>query len=232
MRDFDFCDIEFEETDCLFCKDKTEKEVLFRVPDRVNRLPGRFNLVRCKNCGLVFQDPRPKEEYIKYYYPDEAGYFQPTRKKQNKYLQWIGKNIRINFYNYENLGKKNLILKVLLFPLYFYFFKHQTIPHYVKNGRLLEIGCSHGEKLKKLKNCGWEVIGIEPNEKAAKYGMENRELDIKIGSILALVTLILGAYYFGVTGIILSRIVNATSVSFFGFLTIKRTISNSMEILR
>lgn len=184
MRKFDFKEIEFEEVNCLFCKDKMEKEVLFKVPDRVNRLPGRFNLVRCKNCGLVFQDPRPKEEYIKYYYPDEAGYFQPPRKRKNKYLQWLGKKIRINFYNYENLGKKNLILKVLLFPLYFYFFRHQTIPHYVKSGRLLEIGCSHGAILEKLKNCGWEVIGIELNERAGKYGIDHRGLDIRIGSIL------------------------------------------------
>lgn len=115
MRDFDSCDIEFEETDCPFCKDKTEKEVLFTVPDRISKLPGRFNLVRCKNCGLVFQNPRPKEEYIKYYYPDEAGYFQPPRKKQNKYLQWIGKNIRINFYNYYNLGKRNFTLRCFYF---------------------------------------------------------------------------------------------------------------------
>ena len=184
MRHFDLNDIESEEVDCLFCKGKSEKELLFTVPDRVNRLPGKFNLVKCKNCELAFQDPRPKEEYIKYYYPDEAGYFQPPRKKKNKYLQWTGKNIRTNFYNYENLGKKNLILKVLLFPLYFYFFRHQTLPHYVKNGRLLEIGCSHGAILEKLRNRGWEIVGIEPNEKAAKYGIENRGLDIKIGSIL------------------------------------------------
>ena len=44
-----------------------------------------------------------------------------------------------------------------------------------------------------------------------------------IGSTLALATLILGGYYLGVSGIILSRIVNAASVSFFGFLMLQNS---------
>ena len=43
-----------------------------------------------------------------------------------------------------------------------------------------------------------------------------------ISSILALITLALGGYFLGVSGIILSRIVNSISVSLFGFLMIKK----------
>lgn len=180
--DIDFNKVEFEEVNCLFCKEKSEKKFLFSLPDRVNNLPGIFNLVRCRKCGLVFQTPRPKEECIKYYYPDEAGYFQPV--KGGKYLVSIGRVIRINYFAHNNLGKRNLFLKLLLYPLYFYFYRYQVIPRYVENGQLLEIGCSHGSHLEKLKDYGWDISGIELNEKAAEYGIENRELDIKVGSIL------------------------------------------------
>ncbi|NQU83978.1 MAG: class I SAM-dependent methyltransferase [Parcubacteria group bacterium] len=183
MKKLDFSKIEYEKVECLFCKEKTKKKLLLRTPDRINNLPGIFSLVRCKKCGLVFQDPRPKEKYIKYYYPDSAGYYQPVEKKQLNIWRWIEKKTLINFYGYSNLGRVNTFIKFILYPIYFYFYKYKSFPHYVKNGKLLEIGCSNGALLKKLKGCGWKVTGIELNKKAAKYGQERANLDIKIGSL-------------------------------------------------
>ena len=42
------------------------------------------------------------------------------------------------------------------------------IPHYVPNGRLLEIGCATGDRLTQLRDCGWNQLdGIELAEQAA-----------------------------------------------------------------
>ena len=183
VNKFNFEKVEFEDVNCLFCKAMEKKELLFRVPDRINNLPGIFSLVKCKNCGLVFQSPRPKEQFIKYYYPDWMGYFQPLERKQSGLSRWIKSKVLFAFYDYKNLGNKKFFIKFLFFPIYLYFFKHQLIPKYIKNGKLLEIGCSNGTRLEKLKRWGWKVTGVELNKKAAIFGIEKRGLDIRIGSI-------------------------------------------------
>jgi len=183
MKQFNYSKIEFENVECLFCKGKTEKEFLFEVPDRINNLPGMFSLVKCRRCGLVFQDPRPREEYIKNYYPDNANYYKPSKQKQYNFGMKIERKILSNFYNYGNLGSSNYFSKILYFLLYFYFYRHRSIPKYAPDGKLLEIGCSNGEKLERFKKWGWNVTGIELNRNAATFGIEKRKLDIKIGSI-------------------------------------------------
>lgn len=42
----------------------------------------------------------------------------------------------------------------------------------------MEIGCSYGSFLQEMKQLGWEVTGVEPNKKAADYGVEYFKLNI------------------------------------------------------
>lgn len=175
--------IKFEKVNCLFCHTKSKAKFLLKSIDRINNLPGTFYLRKCLKCGLVFQSPRPKEQYIKYFYPDNTLYFKPTVDNKSYFYQKFKKAILINYYRYSNLGKKNLLIKILIFPIYLYFFRHLLIPQYVKNGHLLEIGCSHGEWLEELKKNGFNTFGVELNRKAAQYGQKRRNLKIKINSV-------------------------------------------------
>ena len=40
-------------------------------------VPGEFRVVRCKNCGLAYIDPRPTRETIGRYYPPDYSYHRP-----------------------------------------------------------------------------------------------------------------------------------------------------------
>ena len=180
---FDFKKVEFETVKCITCNSDKNLVKLFSAPDRLNKLPGAFYLVKCKKCGLVFQNPRPTEKYIKYYYPESTGYFNSSETKQSKLSAFMEKEILVNFYNYNNLGRKNIVKKVLFCPIYIYFFKHQSIPQHKKDGTLLEIGCSNGIRLKKLKDIGWKIKGIEPSSKASEIARIKRNLDVETGSI-------------------------------------------------
>ncbi|MFA6136373.1 MAG: class I SAM-dependent methyltransferase [Candidatus Paceibacterota bacterium] len=182
MDNNSFDKIEFETVDCPFCRDEQELKNLFSAPDRLNNLPGEFYVVKCQRCGLVFQNPRPKEKWIELYYPDNAGYFVPSDVRMGKLKKRIDELILINFFGYKNLGSKNLAIKILLFLVFVYFYRSKSIPRYVENGKLLEIGCSHGAKLEYLKELGWEVKGIEFNKKAAQYAKEKRGLNVLAGS--------------------------------------------------
>jgi len=176
--------IKFEETHCFLCGPDVPIEKLFRAPDRLSGIPGCFSLVRCKKCGLVFQNPRPKEECARYLYPDTLGYFQPRDSQLlSLFKPTIENIILINYYGYRNLGKPNIIYKILTLPLYLAIYRPLSIPKYVENGTLLEIGCSHGSKLQWMKQIGWKTFGVEPNKNAVGYARKKRGLNVRLGTI-------------------------------------------------
>lgn len=172
----------FEKKDCIFCKtDKFTKNLLI-APDRINNVPGEFYLAKCKKCGFVFQNPRVKEEFISEYYPDETGYYQPYKKTEKHLKEKVEESILINFFEYGNPAKKNVFEKIILYPIYLFFYKAKSFPIFVPGGKLLDIGCSHGVQLEQMKRIGWDVEGIEPNKKAANYAANVRGLKVKTGN--------------------------------------------------
>lgn len=136
-----------EDVPCpLFC-DKND-EVILSGCDLIHGLPGMFNVVKCRNCGLMRTTPRPTQETIGLYYPDDYGPYLGTQVRQ---------------------GRFNSRLKKMLMPLVkrVINFNVQRLPS-VASGRMLEIGSASGSFLHHMAGKGWEVQGIEFSEQAAK----------------------------------------------------------------
>jgi 2-polyprenyl-3-methyl-5-hydroxy-6-metoxy-1,4-benzoquinol methylase len=178
------CGKEFENLkSCPHCA--SEKiNVLLSAPNRLTSKEGTFFLSKCADCGLVFQNPRVKEKYISDYYTNELGYYRlPPRNKERKvFFSFIKKFVYhqtlINHYNYVNLGKQNIFLKTIT-PLFRRKKKIGLMPNFVKNGRLLEIGCSHGTRLEELKKIGWNVSGVEMDKKSAEFAQKEKALSVQ-----------------------------------------------------
>lgn len=58
---------------CDLCA-AVDARLLFRATDTNYHFEGVFDIVQCKRCGLVYLDPRPDEDTLRFYYPD-ADYF-------------------------------------------------------------------------------------------------------------------------------------------------------------
>lgn len=161
---------EFEYVKCDICgSDRTE--LLYPVAECTGLYPGEtFNLVRCKNCGLVYMNPRPRKEELNKYYPEESYYaYQSGRNKKAqlrnriKYflLEWLEgyrvyENNRLIHINRVITRFVGVIFKDLL----------RCIIPYQKHGKLLDIGCGNGTFLKWYKDHGWDVYGVEVSRKA------------------------------------------------------------------
>ena len=52
-----------------------------------------------------------------------------------------------------------------------------------KGGRLLDVGCGNGLFLEKMRNLGWEVVGVETDEKAVEVARKRFGLDIYHGTL-------------------------------------------------
>lgn len=167
---------------CPYCGSKN-LVILFKSLDRYSNNPGEFFVSRCRDCKLVFQNPRIKEEFIGQFYSDSLGYYQPVKNnKETKIKKWLHKKILTNHFNYD-LEKKSIFYKILTYP-FFRFEKERTLsPKYILNGSLLEIGSSYGERLINLKSLGWtNLTGVEMNNSAAEYA-QGRGLDVRSARI-------------------------------------------------
>jgi len=144
---------------CPICNSNSEITIKRKCKDQYYDIEGSFNILKCSVCNFIHTDPYISGPELFKYYPDD---YAP-------YLE-------------ENIGKENIIKKSKFrrfrdrqFPNSPYY-----IPNDIKdNQNILEIGCSHGSFLKRLKdNFGLlNLTGIELNQKAAKIA-ENLGFEI------------------------------------------------------
>jgi len=142
---------------CDICKDDNT-ELLFESKDHQFDLPGKFNVVRCLNCGLVYLNPvLPKYEIAKYY-PSNYGPHQGLivdKDNSSKMRFWL---------NYVKLFGSDTYSDV---------FSLDDMP----KGKILDIGCGGGTYLKELNGKNWVTYGIDISPSAAieceKLGLNN-----------------------------------------------------------
>lgn len=130
-----------EISNCQLCSGKNFRPYLEK---------DNWKLVKCRDCGLIFLNPRPTQEEIKKMYGP-------------------------NQYNYLVDGKKYINVKNEMVPRYLETIK--TIEKFKSVGRILEIGSATGYFLQAARTCGWEVYGVEICKKGVEYA--NKEFGIE-----------------------------------------------------
>lgn len=174
----------FEYVRCDFCNSDKYKIILKSKDLIFNIVPGIFSLVKCLNCNLVFTNPRLKNNELVKYYSEIVTYDnRPINiNKRDRFNLFLRKDILVDFFNYPFFEKKK-IRKLIQYPNYLRVKrkqkKTQFIPNYIKDGNILEVGCSYGYYLYQLKSLGWNVKGIELNKEAAEFAKNNLNLDVE-----------------------------------------------------
>ena len=136
-----------EQTRCNVCGSR-EAETFLQLE--------AFSYQRCRNCGLVYQNPRPMFGDLKKRYG--AHYFTYEITNQE------------NFFNLMKLGLRDIGFDDL--------FQMES-----GRKRFLDIGCATGLLLNHMKKKGWDCYGVEICRESAEYGMENFGLDIFTGTL-------------------------------------------------
>jgi len=137
-----------EDIECKLCGSR----------DRDLFLPvDRFTYQKCKNCGLVYQNPRPVFQDLRKRYGD--GYFEYEISNQK------------NFFKLMKLGLLDIGFDGIFGA------------RVKEDRRFLDIGCATGLLLNHMKGKGWITKGVEICEASARYGIDNFGLDVFIGTL-------------------------------------------------
>jgi SAM-dependent methyltransferase len=115
-----------------------------------------FALFKCSSCGFVFTQDYPEEHEMGKYYESEE--YLSHNDSSNGFSDRIYRLVR----NIMLGRKKGMVRKFTG----------------LKKGNILDIGSGSGHFAMKMKKAGWQVKGIEINEKTRKLSASKLGLDI------------------------------------------------------
>lgn len=151
-----------------------DSELLFEAVDNQFHLPGRFKVVRCRRCGLVYTNPRPTQESIGSYYPSDEYYaYQPSGKlrKRQRQLKALAMAAQPGYDRKTELIKR-LIGRMLGLIILNYM---DIVPSFIDGGKILDVGCGNGDLIAWMREYGWQTFGVDISpaacEVARKQGL-------------------------------------------------------------
>lgn len=139
-----------ERTDCIICR-IDDTEALFDGRDVLQEKGESFPVVRCKQCGLVYANPRPDEDKIMGYYSEHDGIVKtsPALVRLYKLEDWLVRPLQSDGF--------------------------VSLP---RGSRVLDVGCGYGNFLEEQRRRGMEVHGLEPSKPRYLHAREKLGLNV------------------------------------------------------
>lgn len=114
-----------------------------------------YNVVRCRDCGLVYVSPRPRER-------NNIESLYTNQTYCNRQIRHAGQTNRVS----ESRWRLDQV--------------ERHAPH---RGRLLDVGCSAASFLLTARDRGWDVAGIDISAGAIEYARSVHGLDARVGTL-------------------------------------------------
>lgn len=145
---------------CNQCGVATATPAYVDLPDILLERPAVLTtLVRCNNCGLVYQNPRPTPAEMDAHYPDSY-----------------------ESYNLDGDGRRSWLLERAL--RHGLDKRARAVMRYRRGGTLLDVGCATGIFLNGMRRfAGWTLYGVEPSAHAAALARRLPDVTIHEGTL-------------------------------------------------
>jgi 2-polyprenyl-3-methyl-5-hydroxy-6-metoxy-1,4-benzoquinol methylase len=183
-------------TDCLLCG-RAGETVYSDLIDRLETEEGEFGIQRCSHCAFQWLSPRPRLDEMAKFYPHNYYAYQvsagvdPSTGLARGLREQIRRLILSEVFEYAHLGVGNERFSFLgrLFGMVPFlrrraaFEWEEFLPHYIPNGRLLDIGCGAGTYLARMRALGWDVQGVDLSQDAAKVAQHRYGISVKVGML-------------------------------------------------
>lgn len=120
--------------------------------------PGKFRIVKCAKCSLVFTSPRPILSEMEKYYESEM---------------YFGRDVEVTDQINDSDNRE-----MHYGPMY------EIILSKKKKGKIFDIGAGTGMLLSKFKEQGWDASGVELTRGAVRYAEKKYGIKLHQGDFL------------------------------------------------
>lgn len=135
---------------CDICGTK-DHDIFIRLQDHKYGTKGEWNVVKCKNCGLFFTNPRLCEKALNAVYEESARlHGDNKREADNKHSSFVRRHPELRKAWHRVTGE----------------FLSETLER--SKGKVLDIGCGFGDMLEDLARKGCDAYGVETNPAEAE----------------------------------------------------------------
>jgi rRNA maturation protein Nop10 len=149
---------------CEICGSQSFINIYMNMEDYLYGSDGIYSLWKCKECGVIITFPLPDFSRI---YPND---YYSYKVEQEEFKYKLRKYIK-NVFKIPNA----IILKIVVLIEEFLYNRSVIIK---KGGNLLDIGCGAGSFLKKVKERGMVVYGVDPFIRAYTKSYTSNKKDL------------------------------------------------------
>ena len=159
----------YEQIACPLCGG-TRSDVALRGGDHVLHEPVELTIVRCADCKLCYLNPRPLLSRLGAYYPQDYH----AHRAQNGDIVGDKTSVRIRKLLLRKLyarpeRKPSAVAGAFASALLAMRGSERLgagLPVSGEEGKLLDFGCGHGKLLRRMREVGWDVAGLDFSEQA------------------------------------------------------------------
>ncbi len=150
-------DVHWEDTCCLLCGGNDLSPPIVESADTSPGGTGLwFAVVRCGDCGLCFTNPRPTIDSISRFYPANYSPHLRTGKRRPSFMNRLTARLMSDYRKYLPMHGR---------------------------GRLLDFGCGGGSYLRRMRDQGWGVTGVDASASTVRRIQLEFGLDVQVGSL-------------------------------------------------
>lgn len=149
----------WEQIPCPLCNSWANEELL-SIPVEPQQA---YRLLRCRDCGLGYLNPRPDAASIGRYYPADYNPHQAPERRPSRWRQHVSRWLA----GRRSPGDANSLT---------------SLPFHGER-RLLDFGCGGGWYAHRMQQRGWDVTGIDFSERAAAQARRRFQLPVHVGSL-------------------------------------------------
>ena len=153
---------------CPFCG-SSGREVLYAgMRDRLKLYGKQFDVIRCLGCGSAMINDIPPEDELKGLYP--AAYTVKEDGRRGPLMDlWVKAEMRLFYERVYAKDVRGLLRATGMRP-----------------GRVLDVGCGNGGRMKAFSHMGFDAEGIETSRADVEYINGRLNLKARLGSLTEL----------------------------------------------